>query len=338
MKIKKIKKSLSYILLPVMVLFTFQSAFAGSYRSQRSVNRGQQQSNYHLHSLTINNSQLTINTNPFKYSGYYQDTESGLYYLNARYYSPELMRFINRDTYDLSNRYAYCNGNPISNTDSSGHMPKWLGSVVACVGTIIGLYCSGVVDLPFRFFADEWGCSMLADSTTAGSTAYSYFFKKQRSGAASLILGLLSASCWIYSGFELNEKKLKNLRSLVESTKGEGRDMLDRNLEDFKVYRAAKIKKCDDELEVLTKLKNDPESDLSKLTHYQVEYKKRVIEYSSDDGQLTKLIKTKNAEKKSLSDELKPTMAEAVHRNNRIRPDDKEYLLRKFDLICRDSE
>jgi RHS repeat-associated protein len=108
-------KSLSYLLLPVMVLFTFQSAFAGNYRNQQSVNRGQQ------HSLIINNSSLTINDNPFKYSGYYSDSESGLYYLKARYYSPELMRFINRDTYDLSNRFAYANGNPIKNVDPTGH-------------------------------------------------------------------------------------------------------------------------------------------------------------------------------------------------------------------------
>jgi RHS repeat-associated protein len=130
---KRLQKSLSYILLPVMVLFTFQSAFANNYEcqitnydKQRSVNCGQP------HSLTINNSQLTINDNPFKYSGYYSDSESGLYYLKARYYSPELMRFINRDTYDLSNRYAYCNGNPISSTDTSGHkgMP-WEGWNIA---------------------------------------------------------------------------------------------------------------------------------------------------------------------------------------------------------------
>jgi len=42
-------------------------------------------------------------------------------YCQARYYSPELMRFVNRDTYDVSNRYAYCDGNPVMNIDPSGH-------------------------------------------------------------------------------------------------------------------------------------------------------------------------------------------------------------------------
>ena len=32
--------------------------------------------------------------NPIRYRGYYYDTETKLYYLNARYYSPEWRRFI----------------------------------------------------------------------------------------------------------------------------------------------------------------------------------------------------------------------------------------------------
>ena len=77
--------------------------------------------------------------NPYKYSKYYQDSESGAYYLNARYYSPELMRFTSRDTYNLPNRYAYCNGNPISNIDPSGHLPEWLKSmgINAAAATIV---------------------------------------------------------------------------------------------------------------------------------------------------------------------------------------------------------
>jgi RHS repeat-associated protein len=35
--------------------------------------------------------------NPIRYRGYYYDTETGMYYLNARYYSPEWRRFISPD-------------------------------------------------------------------------------------------------------------------------------------------------------------------------------------------------------------------------------------------------
>jgi len=69
----------------------------------------------------LTNQQLNILTNPFQYDGYYYDQESGLYYLNARYYSPTLMQFISMDTYDIANRYSYCDGNPIGNEDPTGH-------------------------------------------------------------------------------------------------------------------------------------------------------------------------------------------------------------------------
>ena len=52
---------------------------------------------------------------------------NGLYYMRARYYSPDLMRFIHADIVSGSisnaitlNRYAYANGNPVSNIDPFG--------------------------------------------------------------------------------------------------------------------------------------------------------------------------------------------------------------------------
>ena len=37
--------------------------------------------------------------NPFRYRGYYYDTESGFYYLQSRYYDPEVGRFLYADAY-----------------------------------------------------------------------------------------------------------------------------------------------------------------------------------------------------------------------------------------------
>jgi len=65
--------------------------------------------------------QLSIAENPFTYSDYYTDTESGNYYLNARYYDPTLGIFLTSDTYNLPNRYMYVNGNPVMGTDPTGH-------------------------------------------------------------------------------------------------------------------------------------------------------------------------------------------------------------------------
>ena len=68
--------------------------------------------------------------NPFRYRGYYYDSESYLYYLNSRYYDPDMGRFINADGYASTgqgiigaNMFAYANNNPVMLVDPSGTMP-----------------------------------------------------------------------------------------------------------------------------------------------------------------------------------------------------------------------
>jgi len=65
--------------------------------------------------------------NPFRYRGYYYDVETGLYYLNSRYYDPQVGRFINADSYVSTgqgllgnNMFAYCLNNPIAYSDDLG--------------------------------------------------------------------------------------------------------------------------------------------------------------------------------------------------------------------------
>ncbi|WP_440993434.1 RHS repeat-associated core domain-containing protein [Cysteiniphilum litorale] len=59
--------------------------------------------------------------NPLSYDGEYKDAESGLVYLRARFYNPELMHFVQRDDYQLSNRYNFSGDNPINMIDPTGH-------------------------------------------------------------------------------------------------------------------------------------------------------------------------------------------------------------------------
>ncbi|NTX41663.1 hypothetical protein HUA78_45260 [Myxococcus sp. CA033] len=66
-----------------------------------------------------------IQDNPFGFAGEYRDSESGLYYLRARYYDPQLMRFLSRDSAVMFNRYSYCSGNPIMLVDPSGNAAWW---------------------------------------------------------------------------------------------------------------------------------------------------------------------------------------------------------------------
>ena len=99
--------------------------------------------------------------NPFRYRGYYLDDETGLYYLNSRYYDPEIGRFISPDSIEyLStetinglNIYAYCRNNPIMNVDPSGHLilslilAAVIGASFAALGSIFSqLLTTGTVN------------------------------------------------------------------------------------------------------------------------------------------------------------------------------------------------
>lgn len=86
-----------------------------------------------------NNKTHIANINPFRYRGYYYDDETGLYYLNHRYYNPEIARFISPDLIlgangDLLsyNLYAYVGNNPISNYDRTGNK-SLLNKIISAV-------------------------------------------------------------------------------------------------------------------------------------------------------------------------------------------------------------
>lgn len=80
--------------------------------------------------------------NPYRYRGYRFDTESGLYYLQSRYYNPQWGRFVNADGFIGSvggigehNIFSYCGNNPIMRADPHGE--DWITSV--CEGIAAGI-------------------------------------------------------------------------------------------------------------------------------------------------------------------------------------------------------
>lgn len=80
-----------------------------------------------------NEEQLSIaEINPLRYRGYYYDSETGMYYIQSRYYDPDLCRFISADDFEnlstnkkqLTNTYLYCFNNPIMYIDYNGEYPQ----------------------------------------------------------------------------------------------------------------------------------------------------------------------------------------------------------------------
>ncbi len=96
------------------------------------------------------------NLNPFRYRGYYYDAETGLYFLKTRYYDPTTCRFVTID--DLSyldpetinglNLYAYCANNPVMAVDPEGTMPKWLrwllGGLIIIAAVALSILTAGI--------------------------------------------------------------------------------------------------------------------------------------------------------------------------------------------------
>lgn len=91
--------------------------------------------------------------NPIRYRSYYYDVETGYYYLQNRYYDPEIGAFISPDTVDYLdpetigglNIYTYCLNNPVMYVDPEGcfgFISFLIGSMV--VGAIFGATTKGI--------------------------------------------------------------------------------------------------------------------------------------------------------------------------------------------------
>ncbi len=81
--------------------------------------------------VTQDSSECGIATiNPYRYRGYYYDTDTQLYYLQSRYYEPKIGRFISSDASEClgtenkileCNIFTYCKNNCVNLTDELGY-------------------------------------------------------------------------------------------------------------------------------------------------------------------------------------------------------------------------
>ena len=196
--------------------------------------------------------------NPFRYRGYVYDTETGLYYLQSRYYNPETGRFINADsvvdTEDLlgGNLFAYCGNSPVARRDTTGQFwdtvfdivslcisvknvisnPKsgsaWLGLAadVLCLA-IPGLTGGGSAVRAAKTINRAVSAAKAADNISDGARLAraadkigdSVRLSERASGAAKVVDTALSANNCSKSGLSFG---IKSYSTLKKETKGLG--------------------------------------------------------------------------------------------------------------------
>ena len=119
-------------------------------------------------SVTYGIGKDVVKNNPIRYRSYYYDKETNLYYLNARYYDPALRRFLSLDSTEYLdpdtpnglNLYAYCNNDPVNYADPSGHSwesfwgglnnwfnDNWVKLAIGAGAITLGVLTAGVAAL-----------------------------------------------------------------------------------------------------------------------------------------------------------------------------------------------
>ncbi len=105
--------------------------------------------------------------NPFRYRGYYFDSELNFYYLNSRYYDPYTGRFINADDSLYQhilgyNMYAYCVNSPVAYIDPTGQLfiiddlvTGPIDEIIVVVGIIVVAVIVGVAGTSNDTLANE---------------------------------------------------------------------------------------------------------------------------------------------------------------------------------------
>ena len=135
--------------------------------------------------------------NPLRYRGYYYDSESGLYYLQSRYYDPATRRFVNADSYSSTgqglighNMYAYCNNSPVALSDPTGEFWEAIG--IGFIAGVVGQYVSDVIG---NIKQGKSGIDVLAATSSASD-----YLASGLGGAIAAIPGLSAVGTMVVGG------------------------------------------------------------------------------------------------------------------------------------------
>ena len=180
-----------------------------------------------LLSTSSTDSNIT-NINPFIYKSYYYDKETSLYYLTTRYYDPEIGRFISPDSVDYLdpqsinglNLYAYCGNDPINYADPSGH--AFISALLISIGIGIAVGLAGQLtsDLVTSAINGEWTFSsweMYLGAGLGGALAGALFAV----GTGGFVTGALSGglTSFVGNGLEMAHGKQDiDITSLLVNT------------------------------------------------------------------------------------------------------------------------
>jgi len=144
-------------------------------------------------------------SNAIRYAGEFYDSETGLYYLRARYYDSYVGRFISEDTFGgfehnpLSlNRYTYCYNDPIQYVDPTGHLTQQQQKLIQ---SAINAYNNGIISKEQRDANIRLnGGTPPVDSSPSSSSSKKSSSSSSSSGSSKS--GSSSSGTPIYTGLQ----------------------------------------------------------------------------------------------------------------------------------------
>jgi len=112
---------------------------------------GNNQVSYSYDAFGAIRAQTGSSPNQWLFTGEQRDSDSGLYYLRARYYDPAIGRFVSTDPIPTGNLYAYAWDNPTTFVDPAGRFGI---PISTAVGAVVGGTAGGLSTLAVDFLED----------------------------------------------------------------------------------------------------------------------------------------------------------------------------------------
>lgn len=160
--------------------------------------------------------------NSIQYAGEFYDSSAELYYLRARYYSPETGRFISEDSYKGDsknpaslNLYTYCQNDPVNHIDPTGHITQQQQHLIDMAEQA---YQGGYIS--YEYYAENVrrnGGTPISSPRPSGTTLTN---RGTRVGAGSGSRGGAAPSSSIAGFSQLSGRQQSNIQSAYDAWQG----------------------------------------------------------------------------------------------------------------------